>query len=53
MKDFTLFAQGLERFSIKDRKEFYILEDLKREAFLTTDTHVKILATPKPVTLNS
>lgn len=51
MKDFTQFVQSLERFSIKERKEFYVLEDLKREAFLTTDTHVKILASvPKNLT---
>jgi DNA-binding Lrp family transcriptional regulator len=43
MKDFTEFLQHLERFSIKDRKEFYVLEDLKREAFLTTDAHVLLL----------
>ncbi len=49
MKDFTTFTQSLERFAIKERKEFYVLEDIKREAFLTTDTHVKILATPKAV----
>ena len=44
MKDFTEFVQSLDKFPIKERKEFYILEDLKREAFLTTPTHVKLLA---------
>ena len=49
MKDFTTFTQSLERFAIKECKEFYVLEDIKREAFLTTDMHVKTLATPKVV----
>jgi DNA-binding Lrp family transcriptional regulator len=43
MKEFTDFIQGFERFPIKERKEFYILEDIKREAFLTTDTHVLLV----------
>jgi DNA-binding Lrp family transcriptional regulator len=44
MKDFMAFLQTIERYGVKERKEFYILEDLKREAFLTTDTHVHLLA---------
>lgn len=44
MKEFTEFLQTFDRFPIKERKEFYVLQDLKREAFLTTDTHVAMLA---------
>jgi len=44
MREFTEFLQHLDRLGIKERKEFYILQDLAREAFLTTDTHVAILA---------
>jgi DNA-binding Lrp family transcriptional regulator len=44
MREMTEFVQHLEKFHIKDHKEFFVLEDLKREAFLTTDTHVKMLA---------
>lgn len=42
MKDFTEFMQSLDKFPLKDRKEFYVLQDLKREAFLTSDTHVNL-----------
>jgi len=44
MRELTEFVQALERFNVKEHKEFFVLEDLKREAFLTTDTHVKMLA---------
>ena len=44
MKDFTEFMQSLEKFSLKDCKEFYVLQDLRREVFLTSDTHVQLLA---------
>ena len=44
MRELTEFVQSLDRFHVKDHKEFFVLEDLKREAFLTTETHVKMLA---------
>jgi DNA-binding Lrp family transcriptional regulator len=44
MRELTDFVQALEKYNIRDHKEFFVLEDLKREAFLTTDTHVKLLA---------
>lgn len=43
MRDFTDFLTGLDRFAIKDRKEFYVLQDVKREAFLTSETHVTLM----------
>jgi DNA-binding Lrp family transcriptional regulator len=43
MRDFTEFMQGFDKFAIKDRKEFYVLQDLRREAFLTTETHVNLM----------
>ena len=32
MRECTEFLQGLERFALKERKEYYVLEDLRREA---------------------
>jgi DNA-binding Lrp family transcriptional regulator len=46
MQDFTDFLQHLERFPLKERKEFYVLSDLKREAFLTSDAHIVLLQQP-------
>lgn len=46
MKDFTDFVASFDRFAVKECKEYYILEDLKREAFLTTDSHVLLLQHP-------
>ena len=46
MKEFTDFVSAMERHAVKDFKEFYVLQDLRREAFLTSDTHVALLATP-------
>jgi DNA-binding Lrp family transcriptional regulator len=46
MREFTEFLQSCEKYPIKDRKEFYVLQDLRREAFLTTDTHVLLLQNP-------
>ncbi len=43
MRELTEFVQALEKYHVKEHKEFFVLEDLKREAFLTTDTHVKML----------
>ncbi len=43
MSDFTDFMLALERHGIKDRKEFYVLQDLRREAFLTSEAHVALL----------
>jgi len=46
MRQFTDFIQLFERFSVKEYKEFYVLQDLRREAFLTSETHVNMLAVP-------
>jgi DNA-binding Lrp family transcriptional regulator len=48
MRDFTDFMQALDKFPIKERKEFYVLQDLRREAFLTSDTHVALLQESEP-----
>lgn len=48
MRDFTEFLASLDRFAIKERKEFYVLQDVKREAFLTSETHVSVMREAHP-----
>ena len=43
MKEMQDFVEKLERFKIKDRQEFYLLEDLKRESFIADPEYAKIL----------
>ena len=43
MKGFEEFSESLEKFKIKKKKEFLIIEDLKKEEFLTKPEHIKLL----------
>ena len=43
MKDVEEFSESLEPFKIKKKKEFFIIEDLKREDFFTKPEHIKLL----------
>ena len=43
MKGLEEFSESLEKFKIKKKKEFFIIEDLKKEEFLTKPEHVKLL----------
>ncbi len=43
MKGLEEFSESLEKFRIKKKKEFFIIEDLKREEFLTKPEHIKLL----------
>lgn len=38
------FSEKLEEFSIKNKHEFYIVKDIKREAFLTTNEAIELIA---------
>ncbi len=43
MKGLEEFSESLEKFRIKKKKEFFIIEDLKREEFLTKPEHIKLI----------
>jgi DNA-binding Lrp family transcriptional regulator len=43
MNDLQRFSELLERFNIESKQELFILEDLKREGFLSDDTHTRLL----------
>jgi len=43
MKGLEEFSESLEKFKIKKKKEFFIIEDLKREEFLTKPEHIKLI----------
>ncbi len=43
MSDLQRFTELLERFKIEAKQELFILEDIKRESFLTTEMHAKLL----------
>ncbi len=43
MKGFEEFSDSLEKFKIKKKKEFFIIEDLKKEDFFTKPEHIKLL----------
>jgi DNA-binding Lrp family transcriptional regulator len=43
MSDMQKFTEMLDRFRIESKQEFFILEDLKRESFLTDEMHTKLL----------
>jgi DNA-binding Lrp family transcriptional regulator len=40
MKDFQSFSDIIERFRIKEKQEFYVLEELKKEGFMSDPTMV-------------
>jgi len=44
MSDLHRFTELLERFKIEAKQELFILEDLKRESFLTDELHAKLLS---------
>ena len=43
MKELEEFYDNLRKFKIKKKKEFFIIEDLKKEEFLTKPEHIKLL----------
>lgn len=43
MSDLQRFMELLERFKIEAKQELFILEDIKRESFLTEEMHAKLL----------
>lgn len=43
MSDLQRFTELLDRFKIESKQEFFVLEDLKRESFLTDEMHAKLL----------
>jgi len=43
MKGLEEFSESLEKFKIKKKKEFFVIEDLKREDFFTRPEHIKLL----------
>jgi DNA-binding Lrp family transcriptional regulator len=43
MSDLHRFSELLERFKIEAKQELFILEDLKRESFLTDEIYAKLL----------
>ena len=43
MSDLQRFTELLERFKIEAKQELFILEDIKRESFLTEEMHTKLL----------
>lgn len=43
MNDLQRFIEMLERFDIENRQEIFILEDIKREGFLSDRTHAELL----------
>lgn len=44
MSELNAFSERLESFGITNKQEYYIVKDVKREAFLTTDIAVNIIA---------
>lgn len=43
MSDMQRFTELLDRFRIEAKQELFILEDLKRESFLSDEMHMKLL----------
>jgi len=43
MKGLEEFSESLGKFKIKKKKEFFVIEDLKKEEFLTKPEHIKLL----------
>jgi DNA-binding Lrp family transcriptional regulator len=43
MSDLQKFTELLDRFKIEAKQELFILEDLKRESFLSDEVHIKLL----------
>ncbi len=43
MKGIEEFSESLEKFKIKKKKKFFVIEDLKKEEFLTRPEHIKLL----------
>jgi len=43
MSDLQKFTEMLDRFKIEAKQELFVLEDLKRESFLSEEIHMKLL----------
>jgi DNA-binding Lrp family transcriptional regulator len=43
MADMQKFAELLDKFKIESKQELFILEDLKRESFLSDEMHTKLV----------
>lgn len=47
MSDFQRFNEIIEKFNIETKQEMFILEDIKREDFLSDKTHAELLFAEK------
>ncbi len=47
MKGLQTFLDELDNKGIKQRQEYYVLEELRREAFLTNNAHLELLTKTK------
>ena len=43
MKGLEEFYENLKKFKIKKKKEFFVIEDLKKEEFLTKPGHIRLI----------
>jgi len=43
MKGLEEFYENLKKFKIKKKKEFFVIEDLKKEEFLTKPEHIRLI----------
>lgn len=44
LETYSKFSEKLEEFSLKTKHEFYIIKDIKKEAFLTTSSSIQAIA---------
>lgn len=43
MSEVQIFLDTLDKTGVSKRKEFYVLEEIQREAFLTSEAHLQLL----------
>jgi DNA-binding Lrp family transcriptional regulator len=43
MKEIEEFRESLDKFEIKDKNEFFVIEELKKERFFTRPEHIELL----------
>lgn len=43
LKEYQMFCETIDKFPISDRQEFFVIEDIKQEAFLTNENYLDIL----------
>lgn len=44
MSELNDFSEQIDKFGVTNKNEYYVVKDVKREAFLTTDSAVNIIA---------